>query len=62
MKCKDCIFEINDVCVNPESDWCDMKVFPKYDGCEDGRETPLALSILQHFALIKANKKIGEQE
>ena len=32
MKCKDCIFEIDSVCINPQSDWCDMKLFPEGDG------------------------------
>ena len=36
MKCKDCIFEIDSVCINPQSDWCDMKLFPEYDGYADG--------------------------
>ena len=39
MKCKDCIFEVDSVCINPQSDWCDMKLFPEYDGCEDGRKS-----------------------
>ena len=61
MKCKDCIFEIDSVCINPQSDCCDMKLFPEYDGCEDGRKSTLGISALQRFLLMKAIAKAGEQ-
>ena len=63
VKCKNCIFCIDEKCNNPESDEYGMKVFGKYDMCREGRKSTVGISALQRFELARlANRKGGERE
>jgi len=49
VKCRNCLFakEIDSnicKCLNSMSGWCGMRLFLKYDGCNDGKQSTFGMT------------------